>query len=83
MTFPVVIFFHIIANYCLTCICFEQTVHSHLLTYYTFILDFNHDIFGIVAMKKVKLDPVELAIGAEMIKSAKRKRELIEGSFHR
>lgn len=33
--------------------------------------------------KVVKLSPVELAIGEELIKSSKRRREIIEGSFNR
>ena len=37
----------------------------------------------IVGMKAVKLNATELALGEELIKSSKRKRELVELSFHR
>ena len=33
--------------------------------------------------KVVKLDPLELALGEEMIKSSKRRREIIEMSYNR
>ena len=35
------------------------------------------------ASKVVKLSPLELAIGEELVKSRKRRRELIEDSYHR
>lgn len=35
------------------------------------------------ARKMIKLDPVELALGEELIKSKKRRRELIEDSYNR
>ena len=36
-----------------------------------------------IAGKNTKLDAVELAMGEELIKSSKRRRELIELSFNR
>ena len=35
------------------------------------------------ARKLIKLDPLELAIGEELIKSSKRRREIVEMSYNR
>lgn len=44
----------------------------------------NKDKFEIVAAKKIyKLSPEELAIGEELLKSSKRRREIVESSYNR
>lgn len=44
---------------------------------------FNHSSVGLSARKLIKLTPLELAIGEEMVKSRKRRREIEEMSYHR
>jgi len=39
--------------------------------------------FLVSGKKRVKLNPYELAIGEEIIRSEKRKRELVEMSYNR
>ena len=48
-----------------------------------FVILASTNLTYLLARKMIKLDPVELALGEELIKSKKRRRELIEDSYNR
>ena len=48
-----------------------------------FVILASANLTYLLARKMIKLDPVELALGEELIKSKKRRRELIEDSYNR